>query len=57
MVGPALPAALAEKFEGANAVANVVLVGTLGLRQREVVRLAYAQSLWNMWVCMWPRES
>ena len=46
VVGPALPAALAEKFEGTNAV----LVGALGPRQREVVRLAYAQSLRNMWV-------
>ena len=50
MVGPVLPAALADKFEGASAVANAVLVGTLGPRQREVVRLAYAQSLRNMWV-------
>lgn len=41
---------LAEKFEGANAVANAVLVRTLGPRQREAVRLAYAQSLRNMWV-------
>jgi len=41
---------LAEKCEGANAVANAVLVRTLGPRQREVVKLACAQSLRNMWV-------
>ena len=50
MVGPVLSAALVEKFEGANAVAHAVLVRTLGPRRREVVRLAYAQSLRNMWV-------
>ena len=50
VVRPALPAALVEKFEGANVVANAVVIGTLGPRQREVVRLAYVQGLRNMWV-------